>query len=99
MFHVFANKHIRKETNQSEEMIMTEDEYNSVQSNKIAFAQEPLISQISSVSIPILSHTKELVGIISVVGFPNDIPRTLDNSLSTYLIKMQAEISHVFGYL
>ncbi|WP_138415970.1 IclR family transcriptional regulator [Aquibacillus sediminis] len=72
------------------------EETKTIRKEKIAFAENPLISEISSVSIPILNYTNELIGIISVVGFSSDIPKTLQDPVSEYLQTMQSKISMDF---
>lgn len=74
-------------------------EEQKTQKDLIAFAGEPLVSSVSSVSIPVFTLNKELAGIITVVGFSGDIPTSVDNPVSKYLLKMQKEISKVFGYV
>lgn len=64
-----------------------------IKEEKIAFAREPLISEVSSVSIPVLNYVSELIGIITVVGFTSNIPATIDDPLCKYLQEMYAKIS------
>ena len=73
-------------------------EFHRIKEEKIAFAKEPLITSISSVSLSILSYSEELIGIITVVGFTTDIPSVITDSTSQYLLEMQKEISKTFGH-
>ena len=75
---------------------MDEQELEQIKREKIAFANEPLIAQISSVSIPVLSFNNQLIGIITVVGFTSSIPKSLDEPLSRYLQSIQKEVSGHF---
>ncbi|GAB3053172.1 IclR family transcriptional regulator [Virgibacillus ainsalahensis] len=70
-----------------------------IKTQQIAFADEPLVSSISSVSIPVFTFNKELAGIITVVGFSPNTPSEIDDPVSQYLLDMKKEISEVFGYL
>ena len=45
-----------------------DEELNKIHNQQIAFAAEPLIPTISSVSFPVFTFNKELEGIISVIG-------------------------------
>ena len=66
-------------------MTDSDKEFHKIKEEKIAFAKEPLITSISSVSLPILSFSNELIGIITVVGFTPDIPTATTDPLSQYL--------------
>ena len=100
IFNVFYNNHITDNWRVAVEPSMTDEdnEFHKVKEEKIAFAKEPLITSISSVSLPIQSYSEELIGIITVVGFTPDIPTTITDSFSQYLLKMQKEISKTFGH-
>jgi len=100
IFNVFYNNHITDNWRAVAEPSMTDEdnEFHKIMKDKIAFAKEPLITSISSVSLPILSFSNELVGIIAVVGFSPDIPTAITDPLSQYLLKMQKEISKTFGH-
>lgn len=75
-----------------------EDEYRSIRELEISFAREPLVSSVSSVSIPILNYKKKLLGSITVVGFSEFIPQNENHELSHFLIDKCKEISGTFGY-
>ncbi len=100
IFNVFYNNHITENWRVAAEPSMTDEdkEFHKIKEEKIAFAKEPLITSISSVSLPILSYSEELVGIIAVVGFTPDIPSATSDETSQYLLKMQQAISKTFGY-
>ncbi|WP_087973172.1 IclR family transcriptional regulator [Oceanobacillus rekensis] len=99
IFNVFSSSDMLNAM-QSDPLLTAESkEFQQIEVEKIAFAMEPLISQISSASIPILSYTNELAGIITVVGFTDGIPKSINDPLSVYLVKMQEDISNVFGYI
>lgn len=81
-----------------EENDLSEEEMIQIHKEKIAFAREPLISSVSSVSIPVLSYNEELIGSVTVVGFSDNIPTNVDEPLSQYLINQQKEVSKIFGH-
>lgn len=95
IYYAFSDKAAAKEYLEKFPFSIKEDllEIHKIREEKIAFAKEPLISEVSSVSIPVLNYTSELIGIITVVGFTSNIPDTTDNPLSKYLQQMQAKIS------
>ncbi|MFJ5758432.1 IclR family transcriptional regulator [Neobacillus sp. NPDC093182] len=82
----------------SEEISQLEGECESVRKKEIAFAREPLVSSVSSVSIPVLNYKKQLLGAVTVVGFSEFIPQNENNELSRYLLDLSKEISGSFGY-
>ncbi|WP_203247362.1 IclR family transcriptional regulator [Sporosarcina beigongshangi] len=100
IFNVFYNGHITENWRKTAEPTLKEGdkEFLSIREEKIAFTKEPLIASISSVSFPILSYSRDLIGIITVVGFTQDIPTAIADSVSQYLLKMQEELSKTFGY-
>ncbi|USG64341.1 IclR family transcriptional regulator [Brevibacillus ruminantium] len=69
-----------------------------VREHQISFANEPLVPTISSIGLPIFNFEKRLLGAIVVVGFDDAIPKSIDDIMSQYLLKMMNEISQVFGY-
>jgi DNA-binding IclR family transcriptional regulator len=82
----------------SEQISQLEGECESVREKEIAFAREPLVSSVSSVSVPVLNYKKQLLGAVTVVGFSEFIPQNVNNELSRYLIDISKEISGSFGY-
>ena len=79
-------------------MAAGDKEFKNITETKIAFASEPLVASISSVSIPILDYSQELVGTLTVVGFTPDIPKDIHAPISRYLLMIQKEVSKAFGY-
>lgn len=77
---------------------MSENEIQNIKTHKIAFAKEPLVPSVSSLSIPILNYNSDLLGAITVVGFTDFVPADPGEELSQYIIEMSAEISRVFGH-
>jgi len=100
IFNVFYNNHITENWRVAAEPSMTDEdiEFHKIKEEKISFANEPLITSISSVSLPILSVSNELIGIIAVVGFTPNIPTAITDPLSQYLLNKQEEISKMFGH-
>lgn len=75
-----------------------ENEARIIQEKGIAFAREPLVSSVSSVSFPIFNYKKNLLGTITVVGFSEMIPENENHELSRYFTQISKEISGCFGY-
>lgn len=96
VFHVFSSNWVVENWEGQAESIISKEEFSMIQKEKIAFAREPLINEISSVAIPVISFDSELIGVISVVGFTSDIPGTLEHQTSKYIQEMQEEISKNF---
>ncbi|WP_163536284.1 helix-turn-helix domain-containing protein [Gracilibacillus sp. YIM 98692] len=95
IFYVFGDSQKTKHWRESDDpsIISDENEIQLIHKEKIAFAKEPLIPSVSSVSIPVLNYANELIGILTVVGFSSFVPETVEDSLSKYLQKIQNEIS------
>ncbi|OLO27902.1 IclR family transcriptional regulator [Alkalihalophilus pseudofirmus] len=105
IFATFLEERIINEWLDKEISNMTEDqirhfkeECNLIRQKEIAFAQEPLVSSVSSVAFPIFNYRKNLLGVITVVGFSNNIPKSEEEELSQFLINISKEISGGFGY-
>jgi len=105
VFMAFMDEHIildwkTNELNQlsKEKVSQLVDECRNVQEKGIAFAREPLVSSVSSVSFPILNYNNKLLGAITVVGFSELIPESENHELSDYFIQISKEISAGFGY-
>jgi DNA-binding IclR family transcriptional regulator len=82
----------------SDKISKLEVECESIRDQEIAFAREPLVSSVSSVSIPVLNYKKNLLGAVTVVGFTEFIPQNENNELARYLVAISKEISGSFGY-
>ncbi|MEH7387376.1 helix-turn-helix domain-containing protein [Bacillus sp. JJ1521] len=98
IFNLFAEEHKTKNWKENYKSTIIDDptEIKTIRKERIAFAKEPLISEVSSVAIPILNYINELIGIITIVGFSSDIPETIEDPQSKFLQKMQEEISKNF---
>ncbi|MEH7225470.1 helix-turn-helix domain-containing protein [Bacillus sp. JJ1566] len=98
IFNLFAEQHKTKNWRENYNSTIIDDssENETIWREKIAFAKEPLISEVSSVAIPVLNYLNELIGIITIVGFSSDIPETIEDTQSKFLQKMQMEISKNF---
>lgn len=89
---------IEKDRNVTGDFLRESEEYHEIHKNKIAFAKEPLVPSVSSISIPVFNYNAELLGAITAVGFTESIPDHYEDPLSQYLRKSCLEISKVFGY-
>lgn len=100
IFNVFHNKAVTENWRLAANPAMAagDEEFKNIMKNKIAFASEPLVASISSVSIPILNYSQELVGTLTMVGFTPDIPKDIHDPISRYLLAIQKEVSKAFGY-
>lgn len=74
-----------------------DEELNKIHNQQIAFAAEPLIPTISSVSFPVFTFNKELEGIISVIGVKDNLPDSVESPDTHYLLEKQKEISKLLG--
>ncbi|PLS18588.1 IclR family transcriptional regulator [Bacillus sp. M6-12] len=63
-----------------------------------AYAAEPLVSHVSSFSVPIFNYKKDILAALTVVGFSESIPHLPDDEVSLYVINCVKEISNIFGY-
>ncbi len=86
------------EEHSNNDAFISEEEMDTIRRNKIAFAKEPLVPSISSVSIPIFDFGNELAGVLGVVGFNENIPTCPGDLISKYLIDCHKEISNLLGY-
>ncbi len=75
-----------------------EQEERIIQSQMIAFAKEPLVTHVSSASVPIFNYNSELIGCLTLVGFSEIVPKQLEDSFSQYLLQLSGSISTIFGY-
>ena len=54
----------------------------------IAFAKEPLVTHVSSASVPIFNFNSELIGCLTLVGFSEIVPKQPEDSYSQYLLQL-----------
>ncbi|UOF88872.1 helix-turn-helix domain-containing protein [Fodinisporobacter ferrooxydans] len=73
-------------------------ELKDVRNSGLAFARELVVESVSSVSFPIFNYRKQLLGVVTVVGFSNSIPASENDERSQYLIDFYKELSKNFGY-
>ncbi|GAB7386418.1 IclR family transcriptional regulator [Bacillaceae bacterium] len=74
-----------------------EKELQEVRRQRISFAREPLVPSVSSAAIPVFTYNDRLLGCVTIVGFSENIPQSVDDELSIYLIEKCKEISRDFG--
>ena len=77
---------------------ISQEEILLIKQEKIALASEPIISSISSISVPILNYQEHLLGTLTIVGFKGEIPDSIHHPLSVYLRKKSSELSECYGY-
>lgn len=105
VFTAFMNEQIIREWREKElkqappeKVEELEEECKSIREKEIAFAREPLVSSVSSVSFPVFNYKKKLLGAVTIVGFSELIPHNEEEELSKYLMNTSKEISGSFGY-
>lgn len=81
-----------------EQRLSLDEEIKTVRLEKFAFAKQPLIKQISSCSFPILNFNNDLVGCITTVGFTEQVPQKLTDSISQAILQEVNDLSATFGY-
>ena len=81
-----------------ENEVISQEEILLIKQEKIALASEPIISSISSISVPILNYQEHVLGTLTIVGFKGDIPDSTNHPLSTYLRQKSIEISECYGF-
>ncbi len=60
---------------------------------------EPLIKHVSSFSVPIFNFNNELLGAITAVGITETVPKSADDPIGQFVLKVAKEISVYFGYV
>ena len=105
IFSTFDSPSIIEEWKQAEFQLLTADEKTTflkeeeaIRLQRISFSKEPLVSHVSSASVPIFNHNKDLLGCITLVGFSEIVPKQVKDEYSQYLLNLSNEISHLFGY-
>lgn len=105
IFSVFQTPSIIEEWEQSEiegipeeQKSHLEEEKLNIYSQRIAFANEPLVPHVSSASVPIFNYNRELIGCLTLVGFTEIVPKQIEDEFSQYLLQLSKEISNIFGY-
>lgn len=59
---------------------------------------EPLVTHVSSFSVPILNYEEKLIGAITVVGYTKTVPTTEEHPTSQYIMDIGREISSYYGF-
>lgn len=59
---------------------------------------EPLVSHVSSFSVPILNYEQELLGAITIVGYTETVPTSPDHPTSRYIMDISRELSAQYGF-
>ncbi|SDY95164.1 IclR family transcriptional regulator [Bacillus sp. 166amftsu] len=80
------------------QLTQLEEEIQLIRDKEIAFATEPIIASVSSVSFPIFNYKKNLLASVAVVGFSEQIPTNDKQDLSKYILEVSRGISGVLGY-
>ncbi|MFP7159194.1 IclR family transcriptional regulator [Priestia aryabhattai] len=80
------------------QLAQLEGEIQSIREKEIAFAKEPIIESVSSISFPVFNYKKNLMAAVAIVGFSKQIPDNEEQDLSKYILEVSNEISVVLGY-
>lgn len=75
-----------------------QQELETIRSSHNSFAHEPLINHVSSWGLPILDFKKELVAVITIVGFSELIPKDVNSEMVQQVLAYSKEMSRIFGY-
>lgn len=59
---------------------------------------EPLVSHVSSFSVPILNYEEQLLGAITIVGYTKTVPNNENHPTSQYIMNIGMEISSYYGF-
>lgn len=78
------------------EALLAEEE--TIRSQMISFANEPLVLHVSSASVPIFNYNNDLIGCFTLVGFSEIVPQHIKEEYSQHLLKVSKEISNIFGH-
>ena len=74
------------------------DEMEKIRELKFSSAADSLRKNINSMAVPILNFHNELVGVIAIVGFKEELPIEEDGKQAEFLMMKSQEISNLFGY-
>lgn len=69
-----------------------------IRQNGFSFAHEPLVRHVSSIGLPILNYKNELAGVITVVGFEEDVPTDTSSEMMQKIIEISKEMSGIYGF-
>ncbi|WP_245804735.1 IclR family transcriptional regulator [Halobacillus hunanensis] len=105
VFYTFLHPDITKdwaETNledlTTEEKNLLHQEKQFILDHEIAFAEEPLVPSVSSAAVPLFNYKKDLIGVLTIVGFKDYVPTQLDQPTSLEIIRIGKQISSSFGH-
>ena len=105
IFTAFSNEDIIQSWKESEskripqeQLQQLEKEILNIKEKEIAFAREPLVPSVSSVSFPVLNYKRDLLGAVAIVGFSEKIPKSETDPHSEFILEVSRQISESFGY-
>lgn len=75
-----------------------QQEIEDIRTSHISFAHEPLINHVSSWGLPILDYRKDLVAVITVVGFSDLVPKDEHSDIVKQVLEYSKEMSRIYGY-
>lgn len=98
------NEHLKKweqsykENWTTEQIAQFQFEQQQVLCNFFATKTEPLVEHVSSFSIPILNYNEDLIGAITVVGYTNLVPNSLEHPTSQLVLNIASHLSEYYGF-
>lgn len=73
-------------------------EIQKIRELKFSSAEDSLRKNINSMAVPILNFNNEIIGVIAIVGFKEDLPIEEGGRQAEFLTTKSKEISKIFGY-
>ena len=73
-------------------------ELKAIRQSGFSYAHEPLVRHVSSIGLPILNYKSELVGVVAIVGFKEDVPTDPDSEMMQQIIEIGKQMSAVYGF-
>lgn len=73
-------------------------EIQTIKATKFSSAVDSLRKNINSMAVPILNFNNEIMGVIAIVGFKEDLSVEEGGTQSEFLMAKSKEISKIFGY-
>ena len=106
LFSAFENRAHLKEWEQDSSKNWSKEEQEQylleqVRTRETFFASkiEPLVEHVSSFSVPILNFNEELLAAITIVGFTDLVPKTVEHPTSQLVLKYAQSLSEYYGYI
>lgn len=73
-------------------------EITKIAEEHFAYAKEPLVRHVSSISFPIFNYENKIVAAVGIIGFTEDIPSQVNSAFIPNILPIIKEMSAIFGY-